>query len=169
MISHQYLICKEGSMTIAAAAVRLRRNRQSEAIRNLVRETELHRADLIAPIFLIEGSKEKSRIASMPGIERLSIDLAVEEAEWLHERGIQAVALFPFVDRSFKSLSAEEAWNPDGLLARAIRRFKEKLPSLCVIADVALDPYTSHGHDGLASADGEILNDETIECLIRML
>lgn len=148
--------------------IRLRRNRQSEAIRSLVRETELRPSDLIAPIFLIEGMNLKTPIASMPGIERLSIDWAVKQSAQLHERGIQAVALFPHIDRTLRTASGEEAWNSNGLTARAIREIKRAIPSLCVIADVALDPFTSHGHDGLADSEGKILNDETIECLIRM-
>lgn len=148
--------------------IRLRRNRQTEALRNLVRETELHPSDLIAPLFLIEGVNQKSAITSMPGIERLSIDLAVKHAAMLHERGIQAVAIFPYIDRSLRTLNGEEAWNATGLISKAIRELKKTVPSLCVIADVALDPYTSHGHDGLADEEGNILNDETIECLIRM-
>lgn len=104
----------------------------------------------------------------MPGIERLSIDLAVKQAVQLHERGIQAIALFPHVERSLRTENGEEAWNSNGLIARAIRELKRTIPSLCVMADVALDPYTSHGHDGLADSEGNIMNDETIECLIRM-
>lgn len=147
---------------------RLRRNRKSEAIRQLVQETSLSASDLIAPLFLIEGMKTKVPILSMPGIERLSIDLAIQEALDLHKRGIQAIALFPVVDPTLRSFEAEEAWNPNGLLARSIREIKQAIPSLCILADVALDPFTSHGHDGLASREGQILNDETIERLIQM-
>jgi porphobilinogen synthase len=134
----------------------------------MVRETRLSAHDLVAPIFLIEGEKQRIPIVSMPGVERLSIDLAVKEAKELHDRGIQSVALFPVIDPALKSANAEEAWNPDGLLARAIREIKFALPSLCIIADVALDPFSLHGHDGLVSEKGEILNDPTIECLIQM-
>ncbi len=148
--------------------IRLRRNRRTEAIRRMVQETQLHPNDLVAPLFVIEGNLQKSAIPSMPGIERLSVDLAVEEALKLHGRGVQAIALFPYLDRSLKTDGAEEAWNEDGLLARAVRAIKRSAPSLCVIADVALDPFTSHGHDGIAGEQGAILNDETIECLIRM-
>jgi porphobilinogen synthase len=148
--------------------IRLRRNRKSEAIRKMVRETQLSSHDLVAPIFIVEGEKKRVAIESMPGIERLSIDLAVKEAKELHERGIQSVALFPVIDPSLKTIDASEAWNPDGLLARAIRELKFALPTLCLMADVALDPFTSHGHDGLTSENGEILNDPTIECLIQM-
>jgi len=148
--------------------IRLRRNRQSVALRSLVRETELTPSDFIAPLFLIEGENQRQPIASMPGIDRLSIDLAVKQAARLHERGIQAVALFPYVERFLRTPGGEEAWNPNGLTARAIREIKQTIPSLCIIADIALDPFTSHGHDGLADSDGTIMNDETIDCLIRM-
>lgn len=148
--------------------IRLRRNRKSEAIRKMVQETHLTPHDLVAPLFVIDGEKTRLPIESMPGIERLSIDLAVKEAKELHEQGIQSIALFPVIDPKLKTPNAEEAWNPDGLLARAIREMKFALPHLCVMADVALDPFTSHGHDGLANDKGEILNDETIECLVQM-
>lgn len=148
--------------------IRLRRNRRSEAIRNLVRETQLEPSDLIAPLFLIEGKNQKTAISSMPAIERLSIDLAVREAKRLHNRGVQAIALFPYIDRSLKTSNAQEAWNENGLTIRAIQQIKKEIPSLCVIADVALDPYTIHGHDGFTDLHGNILNDETIEALCRM-
>lgn len=148
--------------------IRLRRNRKSEAIRKMVQETHLTPHDLVAPLFVIDGEKRRVAIESMPGVERLSIDLAVKEAKELYERGVQSVALFPVIDPSLKTADAQEAWNPDGLLARTIREMKFALPGLCVMADVALDPYTSHGHDGLANEKGEILNDPTIECLIEM-
>lgn len=155
-------------MTSLFLPIRLRRNRKTTSIRNLVRETILHPHDLVAPLFLIEGKKRKEQISSMPGIERLSIDLCIQEAQELHARGIQAVALFPYLDQAFRTNSAEEAWNEEGLLARAIRALKHNIPSLCIIADVALDPYTLHGHDGLIDEqEKKILNDETIECLIQ--
>ncbi len=148
--------------------IRLRRNRKSEAIRRMVQETHLTAHDLVHPLFLIEGEKKRIPIESMPGVERLSIDLAVKEAKEFHDRGIQSVALFPVLDPSLKTPDAIEAWNSDGLLARAIRELKFSLPTLCLMADVALDPFTTHGHDGLANSKGEILNDETIDCLIQM-
>jgi len=147
---------------------RLRRNRKSEAIRSMVRETELNAADLIPPLFLIEGKKTHVPIPSMPGIERLSLDLALEEALNFQEKGIQAIALFPVIERRLRSFDAKEAWNPKGLLARSIQEIKKKIPNLCIIADVALDPFTSHGHDGLTNDQGQILNDETVEKLIEM-
>jgi porphobilinogen synthase len=148
--------------------VRLRRNRKSEAIRNLIQETKLSASDLVAPLFLIEGTNKRIPVSQMPGVERLSLDLALLEATQLHEQGIQAIALFPVVDRNLRCTEAKEAWNPEGLLARSIQTIKQKIPSLCIIADVALDPFTSHGHDGLADPNGSILNDETIHCLIEM-
>lgn len=148
--------------------IRLRRNRQSESIRKAVQETRLSPSDLVAPLFLIEGDRKRAPISSMPGIDRLSIDGAVREAESLFKRGVPSIDLFPVVDPSLKSESAEEAWNPDGLLARAIRAIKQELPDICIMADVALDPFTSHGHDGLVNSSGKILNDETVECLVRM-
>lgn len=154
--------------TVLNLPIRLRRNRQSEAIRKMVQETHLSPHDLIAPLFVIEGEKKRVPIASMPGVERLSIDLALKEAKILHEKGVQAIALFPVVDPSLKSADGKEAANPDGLLSRAIREIKFALPTLCIMADVALDPFTSHGHDGLVNEKGEILNDETVECLIQM-
>ncbi len=147
---------------------RLRRNRASEAIRKLVQETHLTPSDFVAPLFVVEGEKKRIPIESLPGVERLSIDFAIKEAKELHERGIQSVALFPIIDPRLKSDDAKEAWNPNGLLAHAIQELKSALPTLCVMADVALDPFTSHGHDGLANEEGNILNDETVECLIQM-
>lgn len=148
--------------------IRLRRNRKSEAIRKMVQETHLTAHDLVHPLFLIEGEKTRAAIQSMPGVERLSIDLAVKEAKDLHKRGIQSIALFPVIDPRLKSDLGEEGWNSEGLLARAIREIKFALPSLCIMADVALDPFTSHGHDGLVDGAGEISNDDTVRCLIQM-
>jgi porphobilinogen synthase len=146
----------------------MRRNRKSEAIRKMVQETHLKASDLVAPIFIIQGEKKKEPIESMPGVERLSIDLALKEAKELHAQGIQAIALFPVIEPLLKNKEASEAENEQGLLSRAIREIKFALPSLCVIADVALDPFTDHGHDGLVDEKGQILNDPTIEKLIQM-
>ncbi|MBS0624649.1 MAG: porphobilinogen synthase [Verrucomicrobia bacterium] len=148
--------------------LRLRRNRRTEAIRNIVQETRLSPSDLTAPFFIIEGSKKRIPIQSMPGVEWISIDCLLQEASYLHERGVQSICLFPVINPKLKSNSADEAWNSNGLLPQAIRCLKREIPTLCVIADVALDPFTIHGHDGLVDSDGKILNDETIECLIRM-
>lgn len=148
--------------------IRLRRNRNAESIRSVVQETHLSCQNLGACFFLIEGEKKKEPIASMPHIFRYSIDEMLKEAERLYAQGIRVVLLFPVVHRLLRTLGAEEAWNPEGLLARAIRALKHHLPDVCVMADVALDPFTSHGHDGLASEQGEILNDETVACLVKM-
>lgn len=148
--------------------IRMRRNRKSIAIRKMVQETHLLPKDLVVPLFIIEGEKRKETIPSMPTIERLTVDLAVKKAKELKKQGVQAIALFPVINPNLKSHLAEEAWNPDGLLARAICEIKFALPELCVISDVALDPYTTHAHDGLVGEKGEILNDQTIECLVKM-
>ncbi len=144
---------------------RLRRNRKSAAIRRLVRETELLPSDLIAPLFVTEG--QRSAIASLPGIERLPLEDLLREVERVHRWGVQAIALFPVIDPALKSEEGEEAWNPNGLIPRAIRALKREFPEVCLIADVALDPYTSHGHDGVVR-NGEIDNDETVEHLVQM-
>ena len=146
---------------------RMRRNRKTEAIRNLTEETRLSAKDFVAPLFLIEGERKRVPILSMPGVERMSLDFAIQEARELYENGIQAIDLFPVIDPLLKSEGGEEAWNEKGLLATAIREMKRALPELCVMADIALDPFTSHGHDGLLR-EGKIVNDETVECLIRM-
>lgn len=145
--------------------MRLRRNRKTEAIRRLVRETELLPSDLIAPFFLTEGIE--GPIGSLPGVSRLSLDRVLKEAERLHRKGVQAIALFPVIDPKLKTENGDEAWNAGGMIPRAIRVLKRELPELCVIADVALDPYTTHGHDGVVSR-GEIDNDGTVERLIQM-
>jgi porphobilinogen synthase len=145
---------------------RMRRTRQFAWSRALVRETVLTAADLILPIFVIEGTNERTAIGTMPGVERLSVDLAVAKAREAAAAGIPALALFPNTDASKRTEGAEEAWNPDNLVCRALRAIKDAVPELGLIADVALDPYTSHGHDGVM--DGEtILNDETVELLTR--
>ena len=145
---------------------RPRRLRQTAWSRALVRETTLTPADLILPVFIIEGTNEKTAIATMPGVERLSIDLAVARAREAAAAGIPAMALFPNTDASRRTEGAEEALNRDNLVCRALREIKSAVPGIGLIADVALDPYTSHGHDGVM--DGEtILNDETVELLVQ--
>ncbi len=146
---------------------RMRRNRRTEAIRRLVRETVVTPADLVWPMFLIEGTDQRIPIASMPSVERMSIDVMVEEAKQAFALGIPAVALFPVVAESLKDPTAAESANRDGLFPRAIRELKEAVPGLAVITDVAMDPYSSDGHDGLVK-DGRILNDETLEFLAEM-
>ena len=145
---------------------RLRRNRRSAWVRALVAEHRLAASDLIAPLFVIEGKNVAEDIASMPGVQRLSIDRAVQAAAEAKRLGIPAVALFPRIDDKLKGDDGSEALNADNLICRAVRAIKAAQPELGVICDVALDPYTSHGHDGLLK-DGVILNDETIGVLCR--
>jgi len=146
---------------------RPRRLRRTEAIRRMVRETRLSVDQLVAPLFVVEGHGVRQEVSSMPGQYRLSIDELVREARELHALGIPAVALFPALDESLKTPDGREALNPDGLYPRAIRAVKEAVPELLVITDVALDPYSSDGHDGIVR-NGRILNDETVEILARM-
>ena len=145
---------------------RLRRNRRDAFSRALVRENTLTTSHLIYPMFVLEGHSEREAVSSMPGVERLSIDLILKQAERAHTLGIPAVALFPVV-RDNKSEDGREAYNPDGLVQRAVRALKAELPELGIITDVALDPYTTHGQDGLTDASGYVLNDETCDVLVQ--
>jgi porphobilinogen synthase len=147
-------------------ASRPRRNRKTDWSRRLTRETTLTPADLIWPIFVIEGENKREAIASMPGVERLSIDLAVRAVEDAANLGIPVVALFPNLDRSLRTAGGEYALRPDTLICRAVRAIKKAVPGVGLLCDVALDPYTSHGHDGLLR-DGKILNDESVQVLIQ--
>ncbi len=147
--------------------VRPRRMRRDAFSRQLMRETVLTVADLIQPLFVIEGKNRRESVASMPGVERLSIDELLREAERLAMLGIPAIALFPVTLPEAKSLDAAEAYNPDGLAQRAVRALKTHLPELGVITDVALDPFTRHGQDGLTDDSGTVLNDETVSVLVR--
>jgi len=147
--------------------LRPRRNRRGPAIRDLVRETELSPGHLILPAFVVEGERVRQPIGAMPGIDRLSLDLLIDEARRIWDLGVPAVALFPALDERLKDRRASESTNPDGLLQRAIRGLKEELPDLLVIADVAMDPYSDEGHDGLVE-DGIILNDATLDILAAM-
>ncbi|MCK0195690.1 porphobilinogen synthase [Ancylobacter sp. 6x-1] len=147
--------------------VRMRRNRKSEWSRQLVRENTLTVADLIWPIFVMDGEKERTEVGSMPGVQRLTVDEAVREAERAASLGIPALALFPYTDPSLRTPDGREALNRDNLVCRALRAIKAEVPHIGLITDVALDPYTSHGHDGLLTEDGRILNDETIAVLIE--
>ena len=146
-------------------ATRMRRNRRTDWSRRLVRETRLSTDDLIWPIFIMEGEHARSAVAAMPGVERLSIDFAVQAAEEAAALGLPAIALFPNTDPSLRDEEASEAFNPGNLVCRAVRAIKAQVPDIGIICDVALDPYTSHGHDGLM-INGEIDNDRTIEALI---
>jgi porphobilinogen synthase len=145
----------------------MRRLRANEFSRRLVRENTLSPADLIFPVFVVDGSDRREAIASMPGIERLSIDLLVKQAKIVQQLGIPAIALFPVIAAEQKTLLAEEAFNPDGLVQRAVRALKDALPELGVITDVALDPFTTHGQDGIIDASGYVLNDVTTEVLVK--
>ncbi|MEH6671453.1 porphobilinogen synthase [Halopseudomonas sp.] len=146
---------------------RLRRIRRDDFSRRLVRETQLSVNDLIYPMFVLEGNGQREAVASMPGVERLSIDLLLEEAAELVELGIPAVALFPVTPLERKSLDAAEAYNPEGLAQRATRALKARFPQLGVITDVALDPFTTHGQDGIIDEQGYVLNDITVDTLVR--
>jgi porphobilinogen synthase len=141
--------------------------RRDDFSRRLMRESRLTSDDLICPLFVLEGNNQRENVASMPGVERLSIDLLLEEANTLHELGVPAIALFPVTPPAAKSDDAAEAFNPDGLAQRAVREVKRQIPQLGVITDVALDPFTSHGQDGLIDASGYVLNDETVEVLVK--
>ncbi|MGD8678496.1 MAG: porphobilinogen synthase [Chromatiales bacterium] len=149
------------------SSTRMRRMRRDDFSRRMMRETLLTPDDLIYPVFVLEGKGEREAVASMPGIERLSIDLLVEEARAIHHLGIPAMAIFPVTPMEAKSEDAAEAYNPDGLAQRAVRAIKDAVPDLGVITDVALDPFTTHGQDGLIDADGYVLNDVTVEVLVR--
>ena len=146
---------------------RMRRMRHDEFSRRLMRENQISVADLIYPVFLLEGEAQREPVASMPGIERLSIDALLSEAGEIHELGIPAIALFPVVGEENKSLDAQEAYNPEGLAQRAVRALKQAVPGLGVITDVALDPFTTHGQDGLLDEHGYVLNDETVDVLVK--
>ncbi|HEY5719444.1 MAG TPA: porphobilinogen synthase [Gammaproteobacteria bacterium] len=146
---------------------RMRRMRRDAFSRRLVREHRLTCDDLIYPVFVLDGSGRREPVASMPGVERLSLDLLLEEAAELVALGVPALALFPVTPTELKSLDAREAYNPDGLAQRAVRALKAAQPELGVITDVALDPFTTHGQDGLIDDHGYVLNDETVEVLVR--
>ncbi|MGI9498553.1 MAG: porphobilinogen synthase [Geminicoccaceae bacterium] len=153
--------------TAAFPKTRMRRNRQDLWSRRMVAENRLDVTDLIWPVFILEGEGKSEPVASMPGVERLSIDLLLPAIDEAHELGIPAIALFPVTPRERKTDDGAEAVNPDNLVCRAVRSIKDQVPDIGVICDVALDPYTIHGHDGLLGDGGEILNDETLEVLVR--
>lgn len=148
-------------------ATRLRRNRKTQFARSLVQESNLTSKDLILPVFVLDGTNRKQTINSMPNTFRLSLDLLLEEAKELHDLGVSAIALFPMIEADKKSQNADEAFNPDGLIPTSIRALKKAVPELGIIADVALDPYTLSGQDGLTDSNNYVLNDETIEVLIK--
>ncbi len=148
-------------------SIRPRRMRRDVFSRRLMREARLGPDDLIYPVFVLEGEGRHEAVASMPGVERKSIDRLVEEAREVMDLGIPAIALFPVTPAEAKSEDAREAYNPQGLAQRAVRALKRALPDLGVITDVALDPFTTHGQDGLIDASGYVLNDETVEVLVK--
>jgi len=146
---------------------RPRRMRKHEFNRSLIRENSLTTDDLIYPLFIVEGKNKRESIKSMPGIERLSIDQLMIEAKEIVDLNIPAIALFPVISAEKKSLEAEESYNSDGLVQRAVRELKRNFSELAVISDVALDPFTSHGQDGLIDNDGYVMNDETVDVLVK--
>lgn len=148
-------------------SLRMRRLRDSSSIRKLIRETSLSAHNLIQPIFLTDGFNKKEKIMSMPNIYRYSIDNALKEIKSLCALGIVAIAIFPKISSSKKSLNADEAYNKNGLIQNSIRKIKDKFPNILIISDVALDPYTSHGQDGIIDDSGYILNDATNDVLVR--
>jgi len=146
---------------------RPRRLRRDEFTRNLVREHRVTAHDLIYPVFVLDGQRRREPVASMPGVERLSLDLLLPVAEQCVALGIPVMALFPVIDPSLKTPDGREAFNPEGLVPRVVRELKQRFPQLGVMTDVALDPFTSHGQDGLLDDTGYILNDETVEVLVK--
>ena len=148
-------------------ATRMRRTRASDALRRLVAESGLCPADLIYPMFVLDGEGRTEDVASMPGIQRKSIDGIVADATEAASLGIPAIALFPVIDTGLKTPRGEECANPDGLVQKTVRALKESVPDIAVITDVALDPYTTHGQDGIIDDSGYVLNDETVEMLVR--
>jgi len=148
-------------------SMRMRRLRRDDFSRRLVREHRLSADDLIYPVFILDGEKQRQSVASMPGVEQLSIDQLLPVAEDCVHLGIPVLALFPVIDPALKTPDGVEATNPDGLVPRAVRALKSAFPQLGVLTDVALDPYTSHGQDGLLDASGYILNEPTVEVLVR--
>jgi porphobilinogen synthase len=141
--------------------------RRTEFTRRLMRETSLSTNDLIYPLFVTDGKTAREPIASMPDVERVNLDELLKEAQQIQALGIPAIALFPVISEKLKSESAEESWNPDGLVQRAVRALKQTTPNLGIITDVALDPYTSHGQDGLIDQQGYVVNDKTVAVLVR--
>lgn len=146
---------------------RTRRNRRSESLRKLTEETVLQKKDLIAPLFLVDGFSQKESIVKMPGIHRFSLDQILFEIDRLNKKGIIGFALFPQIDPSLKCHMGKEAFNPQGLIPKSIREIKKQFPHITLFCDVALDPYTIHGHDGIINDSQEVDNDRTVEQLVR--
>jgi len=160
-------VAKTDPLTGRYPQTRMRRMRRDDFSRRLMRENRLTADDLIYPVFVLEGQDQRETVPSMPGVDRLSIDLLLNEAAEVHALGIPAMALFPVTPAEHKSEDAREAFNPEGLAQRAVRTLKEQLPELGIITDVALDPFTTHGQDGLIDASGYVINDETVEVLVK--
>ncbi len=154
-------------LNISFPQTRLRRLRKYDFSRRLVAENQLTVNDLIYPVFVIEGENQRVKVPSMPNVERLTIDQLLIEAEQLVKYGVPAIALFPVVEQDKKSLMAEEAYNPDGLVQRTVRALKQAYPELGIMTDVALDPFTTHGQDGIIDSEGYVLNDLTKEILVK--
>lgn len=147
---------------------RPRRNRKSPAVRDIVQETRLHPSNFVAPLFILEGRQQKQPIHSMPDVYRLTIDLMMEEVEELYRLGIRAVDLFPVIPSEKKDPFGSEAFRENNLLQRSIEAIRKEVPEMCIMVDIALDPYTDHGHDGLVNDKGEVINDKTVEVLGKM-
>lgn len=151
----------------ASKRVRMRRMRSDSFSRKLMQENQLSPSDFIYPVFILDGADRRETVPSMPGVERLSIDLLIAVAKQAYELGIPAIALFPVIDSKLKSVNAEAAWDKNGLVQRAIKQLKDVVPELGVMTDVALDPYTTHGQDGIIDDDGYVLNDITVSALVK--
>ncbi len=145
----------------------MRRMRRDDFSRRMMRETTLTPGDFIYPVFVMEGSKQRVAVPSMPGVDRVTIDELLRDAEAIAKLGVPAIALFPVTAPEAKSLDGREAWNPDGLAQRAVRALKKALPELGVVTDVALDPFTTHGQDGIIDETGYVMNDVTVEALVK--
>jgi len=156
-----------GNSVASFPSTRLRRMRRDEFSRRLMRETQLTVDALIYPVFVVEGERQRQPIGAMPGVERLSVDELLRECELLAKLKVPAIALFPVVPVGKKSLDARESWNPQGIAQKAVRAVKQAFPHLGVITDVALDPFTTHGQDGLIDESGYVQNDLTVETLVR--
>ncbi len=156
------------SPTLLSLCDRPRRLRRTAALRRMVRETQLSVNDLIYPLFVVEGKGQKVEVTSMPGCYRYSLDLLLKEVAAAFELGINAVALFPVIPEAKKDDTGSESYNPEGLVQQTVQAIKQALPEIVVITDVALDPFTTHGHDGLVDENGIILNDPTVEVLVKM-
>ncbi|MDJ0738057.1 MAG: porphobilinogen synthase [Nostocaceae cyanobacterium] len=158
----------ENPTTNQTLTQRPRRLRRTTTLRNMVRETTLTVDDLIYPMFVMEGEDQKMEISSMPGCYRYTLDLLLKEIQQVHELGINAIALFPVIPEAKKDDTGTESYNPDGLVQRTVKAIKKAIPEIVVITDVALDPFSTHGHDGIVDNNGVILNDPTVEVLVKM-